>query len=230
MRAALALSLLAFGCTVENPNYAGAGGGGGIGGGGGQPGVDGGGQPQPPDLSQGTDAGNLPSPDLAPPACNDGERSCVDSPAVASQVCAQGQLSTSRVCPAGIVQNSSGPTCMNGYCQPPDNGLDCAQMGGPSDDPCFNNLGVEFTCQPFVDAQAQGASWFCAGAVGMGASGAPCQNDNECRSGFCGSNGTCFRACSFAQDCPQQQGPPLRCKPVTIEVEGIQVTATSCIP
>ena len=55
---------------------------------------------------------------------------------------------------------------------------------------------------------------------------------DDCRSGFCGSNGTCFRACLNQADCPimGNTGQPYRCENVDVTVEGIKVQEKSCIP
>jgi hypothetical protein len=83
-------------------------------------------------------------------------------------------------------------------------------------------------CQPFVKNGGD-VTWACAPPIGNGIVGQKCSHGADCRSGFCGSNGTCFRACAFVTDCPNSGGP-YACTPVQITVEGVPVTANSCIP
>jgi hypothetical protein len=205
-------ALLLCGCTVSNPLFNGG------------LGVDGGqhdiGQPQPGhDLA--------PGPDLAA-QCQPGERACSTTATAASARCEGGKFAADRLCPSQSV-------CMTGYCQPPPQnpgggaGDPCDGNGGPRENDCtfFSQL---LSCQPFVDPASKMVSWVCDNEVGMGLPGATCTKGGQCRTGFCGSNGTCYRGCLSAQDCPINGGVVLQCAPVSITVEGVSVTANSCIP
>ena len=212
--------LFASSCTVSNPLYAGNG--------------------TNNDLGIHTDGGNSladlahlgPSPDLAlPPACVASERSCTHGTVESSMACVAGQVQTDRACLSS--------TCADGYCVAPDQpagsqlGADCAFNGDPNDANCQFSGGM-LACQPFVtDPQQGGVDWFCAPAVGQGNSGASCTKSADCRSGFCGSNGTCFRACGSDFDCPvsTSTGQRYHCSKVSITVEGVRLTDfRSCVP
>ncbi len=208
-------------CTVSNPLYTG-GDGGSIG---------------TPDFSGVHDGGtghDLPMPPrdfTVPGSCTDGDRKCEGTK---SQICQGGTFKTDRACP-------SGSTCTGGFCQPPmmslnGTGTGCSvDTGGgpqPLENACFQGGGTtnSLSCQPFVDA-AGGVTWVCDAPVGTGLPGTMCTEGGQCRSGFCGSNGTCFRGCASSQDCPRDNtGQQLQCTTVTITVEGVTVMAQSCTP
>ena len=80
-------------------------------------------------------------------------------------------------------------------------------------------------CQPFVDPNNRSVQWFCDSPVGAGGPGTSCKQGSECKSGFCGSNGTCFRACKMDFECGG-----LSCNNVEIVVEGVRVQSGSCVP
>lgn len=201
----LAVLLLVAGCTARNPDYAGAGGG-----------ADLLGTP-PPDLASAVL-------DLSGPmgACSAGDRRCAGT--VASDRCEGGMFVLDRTCPKGS-------QCMNAYCAPPppmpvsEVGQRCDTIGGgPQQIACTAQSGL--SCQPFVVPGTDAVRWYCAGAVGTFAAGIPCTQGSQCPSGFC-TNGTCFEAC-------QQAGPgsgcALRCVSVDLVVEGVKVSAKSCMP
>jgi hypothetical protein len=209
-----ALLVMAVGvsaCTVSNPLYVAR---------------DDAGHPLVDMRHAGGDAGNLDPIDLGgadlatppDPGCSKGQRSC-DS--VGSTVCRNGVFVADRKCPAGS-------TCHEGYCAPPTAPTDitCSDPnGGQSDNVCFLALNAtNITCQPYVDSGS--VSWSCTPAVGTAGAGTPCMDGKMCRSGFCGSNGTCFRACNADQDCPNQAS---NCTEVGIAVEGQSITAYSCL-
>lgn len=205
-------------CTTVNPDFVGFG-----------AGVDGGatdGSPEGhPDLHAG-------GPDLAP-VCTAGQRACLAT--TGSAACQGGQLKLDRKCPTGS-------SCTAGYCQAPPmsstslTGQSCDVGFGPQENNCFANGGPAadtLSCEPFVTDPAQmGVSWVCAPSVGQGLPGTACTRGDECRSGFCGSNGTCFRACAQDNDCPFQgsTGKRYACNNVDVTVEGVTVSAKSCIP
>jgi hypothetical protein len=162
-----------------------------------------------------------PKPDMAPPPqCHD--RACESS--TVSGVCVNGKLLADRTCPTSS-------TCKAGYCQVP-------PLAPPSTQgtACTSEVQCNFlpntsdtSCEPFIVGGA--AVWVCASRVGDGGSGASCTNGAECRSGYCiDSAGTCFRACSGSDtDCPVRNGTRLKCRAATIRVEGVLVTANSCV-
>jgi hypothetical protein len=212
MKWQLGAVLLLVACTSPNPNYVGSGSfpdGSVDGAPGGPPLVDGGGG------------------DLAP-VCSGDQRQCLATSG--SAVCMGGQFGLDRKCPTES-------TCQGGYCQPPaasattPAGHACAFTAGPVENACFSMGGAttDLSCQPFVSANKM-VSWVCAHPVGTGTPGTACTKGSDCRTGFCGSNGTCFRGCETANDCPSSGGPPLNCDSVTITVEGVQVTVNSCVP
>jgi len=238
-RWAVVLALFVVGgCTAPNPDWAGTpGGGGGVGSGGGGAG-DGGGGVGSGGASDGgagvdssTGSPDLGAPDLAGAMCSADERRCVSGPA-ASQACEGGHFVESRRCPNGDVSVLDAQ-CSGGYCAPPVGAAPCDLNGGPSEAYCFNQISSDHSCQPFVDPQSKQVGWACALVVGSGASGDACTDGAQCRSGLCGSNGTCFRPCNTNRGgnsgCPLHQ-PPLVCKKVTISVEGVTVSADSCVP
>jgi hypothetical protein len=207
-----ALVLLLAACTAPNPNYAG-------------PGGDG-------DGGAGSDAGITddlgPQPDLTP-ACNAGDRLCLAN--TGSAACVDGHYVLDRKCPPDSV-------CAAGYCQAPPMspatlvGQGCDLGGGPQENNCFSQVDT-LSCQPFVsNGGPTDVTWICDKAVGQGLPGSACTQGSDCRSGFCGSNGTCFRTCQTNADCPFQGNTPNRfnCSNVTIVVEGVTVMAKSCIP
>jgi|GEM_PF-2924149 len=214
-----ALVLFGSNCTVSNPLYSGNTGN--------------------PDLSASPDGGinqfdlSHSTVDLAThPSCVQSDRSCAQSGDEASLSCVLGQLAPDRTC--------LDSTCTDGYCNPPDQqsgsqiGADCAQNGDPNDVSCQFAPGVGLACQPFVtDPQNGGVEWFCGTAVGQGNSAAACTKGSDCRSGFCGTNGFCFRACGSDNDCPvnMMSGKRYHCDKVGITVEGVQVNEfRSCVP
>lgn len=211
---ALMLGLVA--CTAANPNYVGQGGGGPDG----AVPVDG----AQPDLGRGGG-----STDLAP-VCQDGQRACLTVSASAS--CVSGQYTLDRKCPTGS-------KCVIGYCGAPPQvpgsvvGLPCDAAPGPQENQCIVNTagGDQLSCEPFVDPQSKSIRWACARPIGAGLPGAPCTAGSDCRSGFCGDNGTCFRACQIDTDCPlEPTGKRLSCHTVKITVEGVPVSQGSCVP
>lgn len=213
-RSAVAWLALLVSCTAPNPLFVAEDG---FGGGGG---VDGG----LVDLAN-VDLTTRPSPDMAG-VCRPEDRACLATDTI-SAACVGGQLVIDRRCPADS-------SCRGGYCTPPPEdtppaGSPCG-IGGPQDSQCWSS---SYACQPFVTSPAQrSVGWVCARAVGQGLPGAPCTSGGQCRSGFCGSNGTCFHACQSVFDCPNQNGPGtrLKCSAVQIVVEGVPITAKSCIP
>jgi len=218
--ATVMLVALVSGCTADNPNYLGD--------------VDGAGSSDGGNLrldgGGGHDSGNVGTPDLAGTSCADGQRRCTTS---SSEICINAMFTTDRTCP-------SMSTCNEGYCQPPPTspasqiGASCENSfgggSGPQENQCLLNLSDKLSCMPFFDPTAGGIVWRCDKEVGMGLPGTPCTMGAQCRSGFCGSNGTCFRACQSDQDCPQTSTQQTRCQSVSIVVEGMQVDAQSCIP
>lgn len=219
MKRVVILSLVCLGCTAPNPDFVG-----GVGGGAGDPG--------PPDAATADLAGSVAhdagvaTPDLAT-LCASGPRSCSDAPATTSTVCAGGAYHADRLCPGG--GDSSAPRCDRGYCQAPAGSPNCG-FPAPSEDFCYTQVSSSQTCTPFIDPQSKMASWSCAPVVGNGASGDACTTGADCRSGFCGPNGTCFRACVTAADCPPGPGPPLRCVKMSLAIEGVAVPVRSCVP
>ena len=188
------------------------------------------------DLSTGKNADlSGPTKDFGAPAmmCMNGERLCT---ATASARCEQGAIVVDRSCPIHS-------QCMGGYCQAPpasqnNVGKSCSPSpGNQSEAVCLigvsGNLSDAPSCQPFVTSSMADAkvNWVCAPRIGAGLSGMPCISGGVCRSGFCGDNGTCFRACVSIADCPTSGGPGnWKCEPVNIDVEGVIVSAPSCIP
>jgi len=230
------VALALVGCTALNPNWQGNGdvgsGGGSAGSGGaGKGGAGGsGGSTTLPDLGMGglPDLSMSDPPDLLPPppVCSPGDRQCANGLPPASQLCDKDGQWNTRVCP--VANDPHQVMCMDGYCAPPSDAQNCLVGNGPSEDACYN-IDPNLSCEPFIDAQNNGWMWFCVKVVGTGASGDPCTSGAQCRSGFCGSNGTCFRACQNPSDCPQHT-PKLSCKQVTIDVEGVTTYANSCVP
>jgi hypothetical protein len=217
----LAMLFLLSACTVNNPSYVGPGGGGD--GSMGLPGQDGG-------ISfhdGGGHADFAALPDLST-GCAPDTRSCISTPIEASESCLNGTFVPSRPCP-------SASTCMDGYCQPPPaastgQGTPCdTNNGQPLENDCSSLSQVQPSCEPFVNPADKSVSWFCDDPVGVGLPGSPCTSGKQCRTGFCGSNGTCFRGCVTDMDCPNN-GRQLVCQTVDIEVEGVKVSAQSCIP
>lgn len=213
VRLATAFCLLfAISCTVDNPLYT--------------PGPDAGGPlpgrvdlsgTAPPDLAVGVQV------DLAPPSGTCSDRTCSS---VGSEACVNGVPVPDRTCPEAS-------SCSNGYCQPPAMsgdlvGRNC-DLIAPSETLCLASNNTTTSCQPFVDA-SDTVLWRCAHAVGAGAVGTMCSQGNQCRSGFCGSNGTCFRPCASLADCPTSGQGKRVCSEVSIVVEGKKVSAKSCIP
>jgi hypothetical protein len=170
--------------------------------------------------------------DLATPACMPGERACS---ATASDACVNGTFVAERVCPVGAV-----PVCAAGHCLAPPAmagaviGKPCTVGGKPSEAFCVGGGTAvnQPSCEPFVDpSNDKVIDWLCAPRVGTGVPATPCTSGSTCRSGYCGNNGTCFRSCVTVADCPSQTTVTTwNCAPVMIEVEGLSVTANSCIP
>ncbi len=209
LAAAVGLSLglgLGLGCTVENPLYT----------------------PLPDsgifgaaDLA-GRDSATTGGPDLAKPGDSCTARTCSS---VGSASCENGVSTPDRKCP----QLSD---CVSGYCQPPPlsndlPGRDCDILG-PNENLCLADKNTTNSCQPFVSGAT--VVWRCTHAVGVGAVGTPCAHGGQCRSGFCGSNGTCFRACATQSDCPTSGTVKRICTEVEITVEGETLTVKSCVP
>jgi hypothetical protein len=217
--------LVLTGCTAANPLFH----------------ADAGGPP-PPDLAQ--SPRDLAGPDdLARPprdlsrapidlttggVCTGDARTCAPDSS-ASESCVNGAVTVDRECPGTS-------RCSAGYCQPPFAGVGtlghrCDGNGGAQEGQCMPMVATDPTCAPFVDPLTGALAWYCAKPIGPGGPGAACSAGAECRSGFCGSNGTCFRACQTDQDCPPSAtGRRLRCGGVQITVEGVVVEQPSCIP
>lgn len=218
--ALLAGSVAISACTTENPLYR-------------------------PEADRG-DAGTSPGADLTRPpvgadlataidlavavnACNGPmDRDCGP---MGSLACTAGALTADRDCP----EHS---TCTDGYCAaPPPSGLgavvgrSCSFNNKPGDGLCAS-LSNEASCQPFLHPVNPGGAvkWTCDVAVGAGSRGTPCTQGTTCRSGFCGSNGTCFVGCDNDVDCFSATPPKFRCKGVSITVEGRTLATKSCTP
>ncbi len=162
--------------------------------------------------------------------CTDGQRQCLAN--TGSGECANGQYMLDRKCPMSSM-------CMKGYCDPPPSdaatpaGHPCDAGGTAQENQCFSAVTDTLSCEPFItDPSNKMVAWFCAHSVGQGLPGAACTDGSTCRTGFCGSNGTCFRACGAGAPCPVPPNGtvPYRCAGVKILVEGVEVQATSCIP
>ena len=146
--------------------------------------------------------------------------------ATGSVTCNGTSAEPDRTCPQGSM-------CASGYCEPPPltatvPGRSCQVGDAASESFCVTQQSTTSSCQPFVTG-ADAVTWRCVHAVGAGFSTTPCTTGDECRSGFCGSNGTCFRACAGDNDCPSGPGKRI-CSEVEIIVEGQMVSAKSCIP
>jgi hypothetical protein len=152
--------------------------------------------------------------------CVIGQRSCAGS---FSEYCPNGMFAADRACPTGSM-------CAVGHCQPPLGAHPCDAVPGPQENQCVA-VSDTLSCQPFVvKPNTATIGWSCTKAVGAGLPGVACTSGAQCRSGFCGSNGTCFRACANSADCPQAtMGKPFSCSTVNIIVEGIPIKAGSCI-
>jgi hypothetical protein len=215
------LAFASLSCTAANPSYVG--------------------NPPPPrsdlgvllvpDLSVGDDlAVSGVGPDMTAAACSAGARACVTTPGVASERCENGAFAVDRRCPFGTTTDS-GAACASGYCAPPTTGTvtSCVSNGGPRETACVGTgTGRTRSCEPFINpANTKDVTWSCAypAVAGTGVAGTTCTKGSDCRSGFCASNGVCFWACQQPQDCIT---PNLTCGNVTIDVEGVTVSAKSC--
>ncbi len=206
----LVIAGLAAGCTAENPDYAGP-----VGDGGAtvhdmaKGGPPDGKMQQKVDLVMGTQ-------------CQAGDRQCVLGSAIA-EACVNGVFQPDRVCPVSS-------DCQDGHCQVPgDNGTTQGDNCSSESQCATSQQTIGYSCEPFV-VDLQKVEFHCAHAFGQGGSGAACKTGADCRSGFClpGRN-TCFRACFGDQDCPFHDGQKTVCRPITISVEGVMVTANSCV-
>jgi hypothetical protein len=168
------------------------------------------------------------SKDMTMMGCTDGQRRCSGN---LTQVCSMGQYVNDRACPMDS-------KCADGRCTAPPSGTgstgkpcdqDIGGIGpGPSENQCTQG-GSQNSCQPFLTTSNE-VAWICGRPVGMGFPGTKCTSGSQCRSGFCGDNGYCFRACKGDFDCPQGGGVPFQCVDTNIVVDGKKVTAGSCIP
>jgi hypothetical protein len=181
---------------------------------------------KPGDLAGVPDKADLAQPNMS---CTGDERGCL---AGASARCEAGMLKQDRQCPMSS-------QCQSGYCQPPapssnNVGKACSSMGIASEALCVNGISGGGTtapsCQPFFVAGTSDPKWVCAAPIGAGLPGIACTQGSQCRSGFCGSNGTCFRACFSVGDCPTSGNVNWKCVAVNIAVEGRSVSAQSCVP
>jgi hypothetical protein len=159
--------------------------------------------------------------------CVDGQRSCT---ATGSLGCAGGVYVEDRICPAGSM-------CSGGHCPAPTGGgpnvgKDCAPAGHPTESICVagitSGIATVPSCQPFFTPSSTAPMWICAPRIGVGLPGQACTSGAMCRSGFCGDNGSCYRACITQADCPSTGGP-WKCEAVKIIVEGALVQAPSCV-
>ena len=160
--------------------------------------------------------------DLSGGTCGPGERRCAGS--TTSDRCEQGGFVVDRKCPGAS-------TCSLTYCTPPATMLPTqigqrCDVGGAQEAQCMASRMLMLECQPFVDPNNRSVQWFCDSPVGSGGAGASCKQGSECRSGFCGANGTCFHACKLDFQC----GNNLKCNSVEIVVEGVRVQSGSCGP
>jgi hypothetical protein len=229
----LVASAAAIGCTASNPNFIGnvpssdlASNGGahdlaGVGGDGGGGGGHGSG------LDMADHSGDMAA------QCSGDQRLCIQVPSPTSVLCTSGMFVKDRVCPFGN-GSSQGAVCQNGYCAPPTtNGTTSCGTGGPLEQVCEqmgSGTAKPFSCQPFIsNPSTPTVDWWCAVAAnkGAGVAGSSCTKDSDCHTGFCASNGTCFWSCQSTGDC---LSATLTCKAVTIKVEHVQVSATSCAP
>jgi hypothetical protein len=253
MRSCVLAALCLAGCTAANPLYISgsggndggahdAGGVGGIGGGGGGGGGAGG---DVHDLGVGGGGGGggggtsgiadlaLPTPDLAHLGeCGSWERSCSDLPPTpTSESCVNNTFTADRRCPYGSFTTGAS-SCSDGYCDPPSGqATACDDHTDGVDAKCNAMVAGTFhySCQPFVTDGAQGTvSWWCAlpYTTATGTAGTKCTDGTQCRSTFCGNNGTCFYGCRSNGDCPK----PTRCAAASFVVEGVTVAAHSCVP
>ncbi len=163
---------------------------------------------------------------LVPPECVPGQLFCNDNKVIG---CEQGKFVVVRYCPQGSI-------CSDGSCLAPMSnpapglaGSTCESSSGPIENWCLETIGLDLSCQPFLDGTD--VTWSCAPAIGNGVPTTPCTDGLACRSGFCGDNGTCFRACTEDQDCPPfVNNTKTKCSTVSIWVEGHKISAKSCIP
>ncbi|MDB4966320.1 MAG: hypothetical protein JWN44_2009 [Myxococcales bacterium] len=209
MRLLATLAVLVAGCTAHNPSFVGDGG-------------------ATDDLAGGGGSSDLATGplDLSGPmgSCSAGQRMCAGTQA--SDRCEGGIYVVDRNCPAGS-------ECMSTYCAPPLPGVGtqvgqrCDASGGPQQLQCSAALVQNLSCQPFIDPVSKDYRWYCDSPAGGGSAGTPCTRGSDCRSGFCGSNGTCFEACQAAGP---GSGCALRCQSVQIVVEGVKQTVKSCSP
>jgi hypothetical protein len=208
----------------------GIGGSGGIAGSGGTGGTGGSGGVEPADMA-------MAHGDMAHTGqCGPGERSCTTIPQVTSESCENNQYVADRKCPFASVTPIGGAACSGGYCKAPTGqGItSCASNGGGRDLTCTQNGGGGAanvrSCQPFVtDAAKSTVEWVCAVAstTARGGAGDKCTNGpNDCHTGLCGANGTCFVACQSDNDCPGQIG----CGSTKLTFEGVTISTKSCIP
>lgn len=197
------LALVAVGCTAANPNYVA---------------VDGASDGSVRDAAA----------DLAPASCSGDERSCLG--ATTSAVCQNGAFSPDRSCP-------SASSCARTYCAPPAQqlptqvGQRCDANGGAQDLQCRAQPTPALVCQPFVDPDQHKLAFYCDAPVGAGGAGVTCTLGSQCKSGFCGANGTCFTACQTDFECPATSTTFLfKCASVDVTVEGLRQSQKSCIP
>jgi hypothetical protein len=212
MKRLAVLGLLAA-CTAPNPSYVGF-----------IP-TDGGSGPDGSAIADLATPTDLTGSDLSP-VCIDGQRICLAQSG--SGVCMGGQFTLDRKCPADSI-------CQKGFCRAPTSGSmpplgSPCDTGGAQENQCFASVTDQLSCQPFVNPSSKAVSWACEKPVGAGVPGTACTEGAQCRSGFCGDNGTCFRACHVDTDCPQTNGQLLHCADVKITVEGVAVTTGSCVP
>ena len=169
---------------------------------------------------------------MRPQPCFPGDRGCLAvCGASVSASCAGDALAIDRVCPPGSTCTAKGYVC-----QVPSLEATSPQGAGcTSESACRKtDATMSFTCAPFVVAPGK-VDWRCALKLGDGASGDHCDDNAQCRSGFCiAALHTCFRYCSGSNmDCPQKAMGgtmvQLPCRPATIVVEGVSVTTTSCV-
>ncbi len=171
------------------------------------------------------DMAKPPPPDLFQSLCTPNTRFCNDNKII---ICDGSKYVVERYCPQGS-------SCKDASCQPPMSnpvpamsGSVCENDQGPNENFCLDTLALNLSCQPFL--VGDDISWQCAGAIGAGTPATPCASGATCRTGFCGSNGTCYRACNEDNDCPSGGPIDLKCTSVNIVVEGHNLSAKSCVP
>jgi hypothetical protein len=154
-----------------------------------------------------------PNPGYEPPAiggeCTPGERLCSGADLLVCVGGEQPRFELERVCPAPAV-------CEQGACV-------------ASGETCQGTCDAGLVCTVFAVPGVSRLETYCVQPTGPDPGGQPCRDSEQCQTGLCVGGGrvpVCFQACTKSSECLVG----LRCRDVSLTVDGVSGTLPACVP